>query len=306
MGEVDFQGWPAWALTQGELSLQVVPSVGGRLMGIACGAHELCFTHPDLRGRHASDDPQRWAELCGTWSFPLWGGGKTWIAPESAWPGGAPHRDLDSGAWSVTDRWFDAESMGLVVQSPVCRQSGLQLRRRLAVPRGDTAWSIEHAVTNRGTAPLHCGLWDVLMLRRPASVTVPLPGKGTDRRDAVHALPGLPTRAELESSGRLRARPGAVELDCSRPGAWKCGFDSEAGEISAELPTVDGAVRYRRRSPVPAGERHAHGRPLEVFNAPELPYFEIETHSPAATLQPGETMSYRIDEAIEQWPAQPA
>ncbi|MGB7191882.1 MAG: hypothetical protein WBD81_00360 [Collimonas pratensis] len=31
-----FLGWPAWTLQQGELSLQIVPAVVGRLMGRGC------------------------------------------------------------------------------------------------------------------------------------------------------------------------------------------------------------------------------------------------------------------------------
>ncbi len=59
-----------------------------------------------------------WPALCGEWRFPLLGGGKTWIAPESDWPAGAPHRDLDSLPWQVLDTWCDAHSMGIKVPRP--------------------------------------------------------------------------------------------------------------------------------------------------------------------------------------------
>ena len=77
-----FQGWPAYTLQQDDLVLQVVPSVGGRLMGMALAGQELCFTHPDLRGKSFDGDLRQWDALCAGWSFPLWGGGKTWIAPQ--------------------------------------------------------------------------------------------------------------------------------------------------------------------------------------------------------------------------------
>ncbi len=103
-------------------------------MGIAHGGRELCFIHPDLAGRHF--DGGNWERLCGDWSFPLWGGGKTWVGPQSGWPDGAPHRDLDSGAWTVERTWFDARDMGAELRSPVCSQSGLQITRRLNLSAG--------------------------------------------------------------------------------------------------------------------------------------------------------------------------
>jgi hypothetical protein len=43
-----------------------------------------------------------------------------------------------------------------------------------------------------------------------------------------------------------------------------------------------------------------------VFNAPALPYFEIESHSPATRLQPGEHMRFVIDEAVQRLPSSPS
>jgi len=321
--ETTFMGWPAFALEQAGLSLHVVPSIGGRLMGIALEGDELCFVNPLLRGRHArgdtnedtsddvndgandtaNHDASTWADLCGAWAFPLWGGGKTWLAPESAWPGGAPHRDLDSGAWAVTHTWFDDHGMGIHLQSPLCRDSGLQLQRRLSLPGDGTAWRIEHSVHNRGRAAWHGGLWDVLMLRRPARVSVSLPAAHAAHWPAaVCCLPGKGSVAALCRSGVLMPERDRIEIVCAEAGEFKLGFDSDSGAVQAELPGASGALRYQRRSALPAAARYAHGHPLEVFNAPALPYFEIESHSPATTLQPGEHMRFVIDEAVFRLP----
>ena len=295
LAEVTFMGWPAFELRQGGLSLHVVPSVGGRLMGIALDGEELCWVNPQLHGRHASDDPAVWAELCGDWRFPLWGGGKTWLAPESAWPGGAPQRDLDSGAWRVTETWFDAVSMGIEVESPVCRDTGLQLRRRLTLPANATAWHLEQTALNRAAAPRRFGLWDVLMLKRPARVSVPVQGAW---QDAVEALPGKPSIDALRDQGVLRPEADRIEVACGRPGMFKCGFASRTGEIRAEFGAALSGWRFERRAPVPHGARYAHGQPLELYNAPVLPYFEIEAHSPEITLQPGEHFAYGFEDAV--------
>ena len=43
---------------------------------------------------------------------------------------------------------------------------------------------------------------------------------------------------------------------------------------------------------------YAHGLPLEVFNAPVLNYFEVETHSPLRTLEAGEVLRFAVVEAL--------
>ena len=295
-----FKGWPAYALRQDALCLCVVPAVGGRLMGIRLDGQELCFVHPDLQGQSFSGDEAAWPALCGDWDFPLWGGGKTWVAPESAWPQGAPHRDLDSLAWNVTDVWCTDDSMGVEVQSPVCRSSGLQIRRRLHLGAQSQAWSVEHSLRNRGDQPQACGIWDVLMLERPAVVSLALSAQPAA---PVCALPGKPTLAELEGDGTLQRTGSLVRVHCLRGHAFKCGFWGEAGRL--QVDRADLGLRYTRHAAVDPARVYAHGHPLEVFNAPTLNYFEVETHSPLAQLQPGDCLQHTIHESVERLPCAP-
>lgn len=303
--DVDFHGWRALRLEQGPLRLHVVPSVGGRLMGLEFEGRELAFINPDLEGRtwtpdEESTDPAAWKALCGAWAFPLWGGAKTWIAPESDWPNGVPHRDLDSGPWAVVDRWIDDDSMGVELESPVCRDSRLQLRRRLTLLRDAPRWRIDHRITNRGAEARHCGLWDVLMLARPATVRAPLVAS-RPWREQVRALPGKPSIEELLEAKVLGlSEADRIDIECDRALEFKCGLDSEEGSMTASLAVGEMNIELERRSQVVAGAAYAHGHPLEVFNAPSLEYFEIESHSPCRVLQPGESMAHSIEDSIRQ------
>ena len=296
LSERIFQGWPAYTLQQGDLVLQVVPTVGGRLMGIAFAGQELCFTHPDLRGKTFDGDLRQWDALCAGWSFPLWGGGKTWIAPQSAWPVGAPHRDLDSLPWTLVEHWCDAQSMGIEVQSPVCSLTGLQLRRRLVLPAHTQTWSIEHTLHNAGTQPLRCGLWDVLMLQRPGDVQVMLAAKGSYPGDRIVALPDKKACAQLEAQGTLRTEGDVAHIQCHSGDEFKCGFASLDGRVQVDF--AQWGLRYQRHSVTEPQATYAHGLPVEVFNAPALNYFEVETHSPLHTLQTGQTATYTIYESV--------
>lgn len=286
-----FRGWHAMALHDSGLTLRVVPEVGGRLMSIALHGHELCFIHPQLEGKVYCGQAEQWPALCGDWSFPLWGGGKTWVAPEADWPDGAPHRDLDSLPWTLEDYWIHEESMGVQVRSQVCSRSGLQLSRRIVLPANSTHWTVEHELRNAGAREVTCGLWDVLMLQRPSRVTVPQAPV-----HALHALPGKPPVSALQEAGVVGVAEGGAYIECVAPYEFKCGFHSEDGRI--EVQFRDLPVRYSRRSAVDAQGLYAHGHPLEVFNAPKLDYFEIETHSLLHTLRPSEGIRYVIHESV--------
>jgi hypothetical protein len=294
-----YRGWPALSLRQGLLELFVVPVVGGRLMGIRHDGDELAFVNPALEGKIASDDPAAWAALCGEWSFPLWGGGKTWIAPESRWPGGAPHRDLDSGAYKVVQTWSDERSMGVELESPVCSQSGLQIHRRITLDAESSTWSTVHGLTNRGSIARECGIWEVLMLHRPARIEIPLENSVTGLRDTVRQIAGKGPIDDICESDIVRLDGHVLHVECERAVEYKIGVAHSMGEIRVILPGKARTHHYRRTSAVDARAEYAHGTPIEVFNAPRLPYFEIETHAPLAQLKAGERVEYEITEGIE-------
>lgn len=298
--QVTFCGWPAWRLQQGAITLHVVPSVGGRLMGMAWQGVERVFVHPALAGRTADlSRPLAEQGLCVGWHFPLWGGGKTWLAPQAAWPEAAPHPDLDHGAWVVDEATCDAHGLVLALTSPVCRHTGLQLRRRLVWPAGEATWRIEHTVHHRGTQPLDVGLWDVLMLRQPAVVQVPTP-----EPTSVWAVPGLPTLATLQQQGvvtlvtLLTHQHGHTTVQCDRALEFKCGFAAPEGALQVRFPAAQGGGVYRRWSATPPEARWAHGGPVEVFNAAVQPYLEVESHSPQWRLVPGDQQCWVVH---EQW-----
>lgn len=298
--------WPAVLLREGPLELFIVPSIGGRVMGIRHLGDELSFVNASLAGRTVTDDPEEWAELCGEWSFPLWGGGKTWVAPESRWPDGSPHRDLDSGAYRVVKTWCDDRSMGIELESPVCEQSGLQIERRITIDAGTSSWRTLHRLTNRGSFTRECGIWEVLMLNRPARVDVSVDSGAHALRDVVAQIAGKGPIADLCDTAIVGLSGTQLSVECNRAVEFKLGVAHATGELSvtwaagaAEQHALSHAHRYTRRSAVVPGAEYAHGTAIEVFNAPSLPYFEVETHAPLARLKAEQSTEYLITESIE-------
>ena len=179
---------------------------------------------------------------------------------------------------------------------PSARPAKGRISRRLThTDGGASQWTIDHSPRNNGSTPVRCGLWDVLMLLRPARVRVPLPA-----RTAGPTLAALPSQKPLDglrADGTLQDSPAEAVLHCTQGGDFKCGFAS-----ADELMEVDfgpGAPRYTRRSAVDMSQPYAHGLPLEMFNAPVLDYFEVETHSPLQTLEAGEVLRFAVVEALE-------
>ncbi len=297
-----FFGWPALRLQQGNLTLHVVPQIGGRLMGIRHGSDEICFINPALAGKTPSSDETDWEELCGDWDFPLWGGGKTWIAPESLWPGGVPHPDLDSGPYTILRSWIDARSMGVEMESPICRLSRLQIKRRIELFRGTRGWRVTATVTNRGTESYQCGAWDVLMLNRPATVLVTLPPNPSSSNESVHPFTDKGPLGDLYEAGVISIEQNVLNVLCNDAVEFKVGALSETGEVKVRIRTTGEPLLYRRCTSSSGGKHYAHGHPIEVFNAPALSYFEVESHSPLNVLQPGKAISLVIDESLTKDP----
>src|SRR4051812_42708118 len=119
---IDFQGWKGWKLSHGDVSVILVPSLGGRIMSLTFQDHELFF----IQQEHASetfdfssvDDLALAKKNLG---FRLWGGNKTWVAPQSEWMLGMPPLELDAGEYDLS--WKGSVA---VMQSHICRETNLQ------------------------------------------------------------------------------------------------------------------------------------------------------------------------------------
>ena len=284
-----YKGWDAVRIERGPLALVLVPQVGGRLMGIQWHGQELSFVNPDCQGRvldvAAIADVQECKRRLG---FLLWGGDKTWLAPQSRWNDGVPFIDLDSGAYSLS---IDRAAAAAVVVSPVCRETGVQIERSLTLGEAPGTWTLCHTVRNRSGQPVAWAPWDVAMINRPATVYLPTwPGSPFPQ--------GLRTFEEEGVSAAVRPDvvrflgDGIAAVSCRDAVRFKYGVDPKIGSV---LAVVDGGPRgpvgLCKSVPVQHGRPYAHGCAVEVFNAAEYPYFEVELHGPVTTLAPGEAVS---------------
>ncbi len=294
---VRYRGWDAWELSRDELALILVPQVGGRIMGLKWRDQALYFSHPELAGRvenlAAVSDVRARKKSMG---FLYWGGDKTWLAPQSAWTDDAPFLDLDSGAYGLRVDEATSSRVRATMTSPICRETGSQITRAIALGSENQHWTVTHTLFNRSSKPISWGLWSVAMIMKPAWVYLP--------RAAASAYPqGIRTFPEEGESATIRDRVvhplgNCARIDCIERRKFKFGVDASEGWVLGviEIPGR-GFAGYLKKFPVFQGATYAHGCSAEVFCSGEFDYFEMEVHGPRVTLEPGQSFSF----AEEQW-----
>ena len=289
----EYCGWDALWLERGPLALVLVPQVGGRLMGIRWHGHELAFIDPRLAGR--VDDVAAITDLGAAkrrLGFLLWGGDKTWLAPQDRWTDEVPFIDLESGAYEAV-----VGDAGVTMTSPVCRETGIQVARSVALGEGAGTWSVTHTLTNRSRARVSWAPWDVAMLRRPADVWLPT-RRGSAHPDGVKTFDHEGESTTIRGSVVRRDGDLAV-VSCREARKFKYGVDADRG-VALAVMDVEGLGRVGLRKEVPAdpSRAYAHGCVAEVFNASEHPYFEVELHGPLVDLAPGDRVALREQAAL--------
>ena len=267
--------WSVLHLQEGDLQLTLLPGIGGRLWDVEFQGHSVLFQNPDLEG--LAVDEARLADLptrSPQFGFPLWGGEKTWIAPDSAWTQGAPFPVLDSGAYKVTTN----DSTQIEMTSAICPVSHLSVTRRIALASAN-GWTIDHSVTNHGTRNRLTGIWSVMMLDTPAQI-----GFAMDTPE-YHLVFG-------SAEGMVTTTDTCVVADCARQQEFKIGLPNPEGTTLVRCGK-DGPWLTCSVPKPEQGDAFAHTHPVEVFNSGDHSYCEAEWHSPVRDLGPKESLSFQ-------------
>lgn len=273
--------WQEHCLTKGELTLVLLPEIGGRLIDIRFQGESLLFTNPDLVLIDPDPDdltglPSRAEHI----PFPLWGGEKTWVSPESSWPGGAPYPALDSGAYRLEKINHDSVRM----TSQVCPISGLQIIRTISFcPTQVAAWTIHHAVRNCGQHKRYCGIWSVMMVRRPVAMFYL---QNTDK--SIKTIFGDP-------AGCIKGDAENSVINCNHAQEFKIGDHPRQPHACAVFPNGEESLLLNSTVPtLDVSEAYSHGHALEVYNSGHYEYAELEWHSPAVQLAPSESIGMDV------------
>ncbi|MEH6522444.1 hypothetical protein [Sulfitobacter sp.] len=271
--------WKLETLKSGDLTLIILPGIGGRLWDVQFKGQSLFFQNTDLLG-HAPDleNPTSLPTRSPHFKFPLWGGEKTWIAPDTAWANDAPFPVLDSGAYAI----FKSDDHQIALQSGICPLSHLQISRTISIGDEDQ-FSIHHNITNTGDQARLTGIWSVMMLDHPACIAV-----GGEK------LTSTPVFGD--AGDQLIHKTAGLICNCQTRGEFKLGLDNPEGRTLVQTGT---AVMLCETQPPQPSDTFAHTFPLEIFNSGDYPYCEAEWHSPATMLDAHQTITF--DQRFTIW-----
>jgi hypothetical protein len=278
-------GWPGVILAGARLRAGIVPYPGGRVLSLAHDGEELLFVATEYCGSEivdiSGDLRSRKAEL----GFRLWGGNKTWLAPEESWLAAQPPLDLDCGVYEV-----HRDAGAVVLSSPVCRETGLRVRRRISLVGG--ALVIEHALENPGSTPITRGIWSVTQWLRPFDVYF----RGEARPYREHGT----TDAVMAS--HVRRVAGWTAVSARDPVQFKVGARVDRPEIVALRPGDRETLVVRTTFDTDLTAEFAHDATVEVFNAAALDYLEIEAHRALEAILPGQEVRFVERISVERRP----
>lgn len=274
-------------------------------MGMIWRDHDLSFTQPEREGQvedvlSVQNIHAKKRDL----GFPLWGGDKTWLSPQTRWTDGVPFLDLDSGPYELSVIRSDRDGVIVRMTSKVCRETDLQITRTVTMSSQSQEWIVTHQLLNRSSLDVHWGVWDVAMVLRPGKVYLP-------RNPASPYPNGVKTFEEEGESIQVRDKVvddigSLAVIECVDTKAFKFGVDAEEGWMLGILDVSGvGLVGYRKQVPVYRDKPYGHGCITEAYNSDRYPYFEMEIHGPVVSLRPGETFELEERQALFDLPHWP-
>jgi len=309
-----YRGWPSQRMANNLVEVQVVPSIGGRVMQYAFGGKNFMWVNPGLAGQAP---PPGGVGPENAWLN--YGGDKLWPAPQGwdnaeQWPG-PPDAVLDGGPYKLDLLPQDGTGAGVRLTSGEDKRSGIQFSRVIRLHEGSTHVGFEATMKNIDTKPRRWGIWSHCQLDGAK------PGGGHNAE--MNAYCPLNPKShftngyavifgdEKNPSFQADAKRGLMRVQYQYK-VGKIGLDSTAGWV-ATVDGLDGRVFVQRFAFEPGkeypdgssvefwlngtGSFRAWGKDNVMSGDPEKnPYvFESEMLSPFAKLQPGESYTWKYD-----------
>jgi len=280
-------GWQGQRLSCGPLKVVLVPAIGGRIISLRFEGKEFLYTQKEHAGEtfdfsNDQDLAARKKEL----GFRLWGGDKTWVAPQSEWQEGIPPLELDAGNYALT--W--EEGGVAVMTSPVCRETGLRIVRKVRLDEEMTLHVREELHNTTSDRTIRKGIWNVTQILRPCTFFVPAVAGAF--HSYHHEDKTLPEAKDIFTESQ-----DWVEVPCRKQTVFKCGGIPREGQVIVKMPLggPKDIIWLKTFSFSPPAE-YAHRSAVEIFSSGTANYAELELHAPVATLEPGASCHFE-----QQW-----
>jgi hypothetical protein len=292
-------GWQGVVLRNGLVSASVVPELAGRCMQFELAGRPLLWLDPAKQGTLLAANPGPDTH----WQFGIWGGFKTWLAPQSAWKRGdcqiqgwPPAPQLDHG---LSSAHLDAEHGSLTCHGtleghPHWRCVGMHLSYTYQLYPGTTRCTVTTTMTNLAAYPQRWSLWNVTAVPARPGVEVVWAKRSTGDSRFGPGERMVQAGAEDDAQWASAAGDPLVRVRCQgRDG--KVSGDTDGGWIAAWDPQERTVLV----------QRFAHVADRPVMRYPEggstvaayvgQVFAEVETMSPEYDLDPGQAASFSSD-----------
>ena len=276
MEQINLYGWNGYRLAAGDVSLVVTPDIGGRVISLKHQDEEIFFVQKEHQGEVFDfSQVSAWRLEKSKLGFRLWGGDKTWIAPQKDWWDGIPPLALDAGRYRTI-----VEDSSVVVQSQVCPETGLEVTRRITL-RPDGAIHLRQEIVNKSEDTVRKGIWNVTQILRPFDVYVPsVRSKLRSYHEEDLTLPECQIIVAQEGDW--------CQIPCRDNTLFKIGGMTDAGILLSLRRTKNETIAFLKTFDFDKTAIYAHRSVVEVFNARDYDYLEIEIHAPFIPLKPGD------------------
>lgn len=258
------QNGDKFLIKHGQISMLLLPAIGGRIASVKYGEHEFLIT-PELSNSL------------------LWGS-VLWSSPQNDW-GWPPVDVLDSNPYEVS-----AKDKELVFTSNIDPKTGYQFVKAYSVVEGAEALRINYRIYNRSTKEKTVAPWEITRL--PTAGTIFFP-KGFSEFDSSIFYPMVTDTVE-----------GVVWFTYDRKTLkddhHKLMTDGEEGWLAY---THEGYLLIKQFDNVPVHSIAPNEGEIELFANAEKTYMEIEQQGAMVDLQPGEHLDWQVIWHIKKLPA---
>ncbi|MFC1538253.1 DUF4380 domain-containing protein [Candidatus Latescibacterota bacterium] len=281
-----FNGWNSVILRNSFTELDIVPELGGKIMGYNAFGNQILWHNPSLRGEIETFRQNDIGE-----EFINSGGAKVWPAPQSKW-GGPPDMVIDGSPYD-----YSLDNKIVTVTGPEDNESGrtgIQYIHSYSLEPSSTIVDLHLSLKNCIESPIQWALWHL--------TTVP-----TNRNFTVY-VPVNDGNWEVMHGGENNIQWLGVE-----DGLFRARFDGRVGKVGmkvregwAAVHDEDNEIVYTLLYPLEKNVEYPHnGHNFEIWStgeiknpdgtiAPEMSYMELEILGPLANLAPDESTSMDV------------
>lgn len=288
--------WFSLNVSNGLISLAVVPAFGGRVIDLSLGAVPMFYSNPRLRGKAISGsaaDPSLGRN---------YGGSKVWPAPqgwssEKEWPG-PPDAVLDCGSYD----WHTALDSGeatIHLRSQHDDYTGITMSREIKVREGNSSIEVFHIMSNTSRRPVRWSIWQVTQVDAAQGLDIFSPATGFHQTFGDKPYKSI-SFSPAAGCVRLKYDDLVAKLAVEANKGWFASLDKSRGFVLAETFPVTPGVSYPDGAPVAfwisgRGTFTIHGDRIDMSAGAGGcdPHVETEIMSPLTDLEPGNSFQFR-------------